>query len=207
MPASPGVGRCNGYVRTVTTTPGCGRWASPLAAGDVARAKVSLSELCSDGDALYWLEARPGEAGRGVMVRADARGLSDHSPEGVSIRSRVNEYGGGALCLVPGWSAGAFAYVDQADQRVWFCDGSGAPGPRGGATPVPLTETPPAGEVHHHGGLSATVDGAWVLAVREIHHEGSAGPRRSVVALSTKARQPCARVLLDSHDFFGTPRP
>jgi hypothetical protein len=99
----------------VTTTTGYGRWASPLAAGDVARARVSLSELCSDGDALYWLESRPSEAGRVVLVRADSEGLSDHSPPSVSIRSRVDEYGGGAVCLVPGWPAGAFAYVDQAE--------------------------------------------------------------------------------------------
>ena len=101
-----------------------------------ARAKVSLSELCSDGEALYWLESRPAEAGRVVLVRADAEGLTDHSPESVSIRSRVNEYGGGALCLVPRRSAGAFAYVDQSDQRVWFCDGpaagAGAPAQRPG---------------------------------------------------------------------------
>ena len=93
---------CTGYVRTVATTAGYGRWASPLAAGDVARAKVSLSELCSDGDALYWLESRPAEAGASSLVRAAADGLSDHSPDGVSIRSRVHEYGGGAVCLVPG---------------------------------------------------------------------------------------------------------
>ena len=70
--------------------------------------------------------ARP-RAGRVVIVRAGADGLADHSPEGVSIRSRVHEYGGGAMCLVPGRSPGAFAYVDQTDQRVWFCDG---PAPR-----------------------------------------------------------------------------
>ena len=112
----------------MATTAGYGRWASPLAAGDVARAKVSLSELCSDGDALYWLESRPAESGRVVIVRSSADGLADHSPDGVSIRSRVHEYGGGAMCLVPGRSAGAFAYVDQSDQRVWFCDGPAAPG-------------------------------------------------------------------------------
>ena len=100
----------------MTTIAGYGGWASPLAAGDVARAKVSLSEVCSDGDAVYWLESRPSEAGRTVVVRADAHGVADHSPEAVSIRSRVNEYGGGALCLVPGRAAGAFAYVDQSDQ-------------------------------------------------------------------------------------------
>ncbi len=40
----------------------------------MARAKISLAELCSDGAALYWLEARPEENGRVVFVRADADG-------------------------------------------------------------------------------------------------------------------------------------
>ena len=76
-------------------------WAMGLSASaaGVAQAKVSLSDLCSDGAALFWLESRPSEGGRTVVVRADAHGLADHSPDGVSIRSRVNEYGGGALCL------------------------------------------------------------------------------------------------------------
>jgi dipeptidyl aminopeptidase/acylaminoacyl peptidase len=191
----------------VTTFAGYGGWASPLAAGDVARAKVSLSDLCSDGDAVYWLESRPAEAGRTVAVRCDDRGVADHSPHGVSIRSRVNEYGGGALCLVPGRSSGAFAYVDQADQRVWFCDGAGGQGAAGGIEPVALGVSPPTGEVHRHGGLSATADGEWVVAVREIRHEGSTRPVRSVVALSTAAAAPCETTLLEGHDFFGTPRP
>jgi dipeptidyl aminopeptidase/acylaminoacyl peptidase len=190
----------------VTTFAGYGGWASPIAAGDVARAKVSLSDLCSDGEAVYWLESRPAEAGRTVAVRCDDRGVADHSPHGVSIRSRVNEYGGGALCLVPGRSSGAFAYVDQADQRVWFCDGAGAQGAGGGIEPVALGVAPPTGELHRHGGLSATADGEWVMAVREIHQEGSTRPLRSVVALSTSAAW-CETTLLEGHDFFGTPRP
>ena len=124
----------------MTTTAGYGGWASPLAAGDVARAKVSLSELCSDGTAVYWLESRPSEGGRTVVVRAEAQGSADHSPEGVSIRSRVNEYGGGALCLVSGHSAGAFAYVDQSDQGVWLCDGAAAGGAVGGDASLKIDE-------------------------------------------------------------------
>ena len=179
---------------------------SPLAPGDVARAKVSLSELCSDGDSLYWLESRPAEGGRVVLVRAAADGPGDHSPEGVSIRSRVHEYGGGAVCLVPARSPGAFAYVDQADQRVWFCDGSAGSGIAGQATARALTPEPPAGIVHNHGGLSATADGDWILAVKETHGRGGGRPRRSLVAFSTRGDEPHETTLLEGHDFFGSPR-
>jgi dipeptidyl aminopeptidase/acylaminoacyl peptidase len=189
----------------MAATASYGRWASPLAASDVARAKVSLSELCSDGHALFWLESRPAEAGRVVMVRcADGGPPADHSPPEVSIRSRVHEYGGGAVCLVPGHADGAFAYVDQADQRVWFCDGPAAGGP-GAAVPRPLTPEPPPGTELRHGGLGATADGEWVLAVREAHREGAAPPARRVVALPTRRGAPEA-TLLGGHDFYGAPR-
>ena len=167
----------------------------------MAEAKVSLSELCSDGASLYWLESRPAEAGRVVLVRAGASGAADHSPPGVSIRSRVNEYGGGALALVPGRSEGAFAYVDYADQRVWLCDGAAAD-----STPRPLTPIPPDGERHRHGGLSATPDGAWVLAVREAHRPSATRPVRAVVAFSTTTVTPLGVTLLEGHDFYGAPR-
>jgi dipeptidyl aminopeptidase/acylaminoacyl peptidase len=171
-----------------------------LRAAEVARGKLSLSELQSDGDALYWLEARPAEAGRVVLVRAGRDGRPrDHSPPGVSIRSRVHEYGGGAVVLVPGWDPGAFAYVDLADQRVWFSDGAGR-------APRPLTASAPAGTVRRHGGLGATPDGDWVLAVRESEGNGASAPVRCIVALSTRHSRPTESTLLAGHDFFGAPR-
>ena len=189
----------------MVTTAGYGRWASPLAPADVARAKISLSELCSDGSALYWLESRPAESGRVVLVRAGADGPADHSPGEISIRSRVHEYGGGAMCLVPGRTSGAFAFVEQTEQRVWFCDGPAA-GSSARAIARPLTAAPPAGEVHNHGGLGATPDGDWVLAVREVQRPGTQRPVRSLVALSTRGAEPSESTLLEGHDFFGAPR-
>ena len=180
-----------------------GRWASPLSARHVADVKVSLYELCSDGASLYWLESRPSDAGRVVLVRATGGTISDHSPPGVSVRSRVNEYGGGALTLVPGRNEGAFAYVDDADQCVWFCDGA-ANETAGGARP--LSPPAPGGERHVHGGLSTTADGNWVLAVRESHRPGAIRPVRAVVALATFTAAPRAVTLLEGHDFFGAPR-
>jgi dipeptidyl aminopeptidase/acylaminoacyl peptidase len=185
----------------VVVTAPFGQWDSPLQATDVAAGKVSLSELLSDANALYWLEGRPSEAGRVVLVRWCDGVAADHSPPGSSLRSRVHEYGGGAVCLVPGTESGGFAYVELTDQRVWCCAGSGA-------APRALTAVPPEGETWHHGGLSASAEGDWVLAVREVHRaaEPHAVPRRSVVALATRTDTPVESELAAGHDFYGTAR-
>lgn len=103
------------------------------------------------------------------------------------------------MCLVPGRGHGAFAYVDQADQRVWWCDGSAASVPRA------LSAVPPVGRSCRHGGLSASADGDWILAVRETHTDGSTQPARHLVALST--RGPAGEsILLGGHDFVSAAR-
>jgi dienelactone hydrolase len=168
---------------------------------------VSLSELCSDGTAVYWLESRPLEGGRVVFVRAERIGgrVTELSAPGVSIRSRVNEYGGGACCLVAPLGSGSFAYVDAADERVWLQRGPDQ-------TACPLTPAPPEGERWAHGGLGASADGAWVVAVREVHAaDGVVSPHRSVVALATApeaavSQHAGASVLAQGHDFYGAPR-
>jgi dipeptidyl aminopeptidase/acylaminoacyl peptidase len=191
-----------------------GRWPSPLEAAAVAAGRTSRYELLSDGRALYWPESRPTEQGRVVLVRWQAGVLTDHSPPGSNLRSRVHQYGGGAVCLVPGHAPGAFAYVEATDQRVWFCDGPGAP-------PRALTAAPPAGAAWHHGGLGASADGAWVLAVREAFAgdphaataDGPPVPVRTVVAFPVVAAEatagaaepPPASTLCGGHDFYGTP--
>jgi dienelactone hydrolase len=200
-----------------------GRWPSPLSAAQAAAGKVSLSEVASDGSSVYWLESRPAEGGRVVFVRAggadgdgdgdgdgcDGAGVVDMTPEGVSIRSRVHEYGGGACCLVPHQEPGAFAYVDGSDEGVWLYGGAGD-------SPVALSGPPPPRERWAHGGLGASADGDWVVAVREVHGGGSSGsggagsggsgPRRSIVALGARAENAGESILAEGHDFYGAPR-
>ena len=67
-----------------------------------------MDTVAADGSSVYWLESRPAEGGRVVFVRANGTGADgagtgvvDVTPAGVSILSRVHEYGGGACCLVP----------------------------------------------------------------------------------------------------------
>jgi dienelactone hydrolase len=185
-----------------------GQWPSPLTAGQVAAGRRSRSGLATDGDALYWLESRPEDGGRQVLVRAVPGGRpEDVSPAGTSVRSRVHEYGGGAYCLLP--AAGSVAYVDQADQRVYRLDP--------GRPPVALTPPPPAGTEWRHGDLSAA--GQWVLAVREVHAGGTV--RRAIVAVALDGAPPDTAldggpgevvppdevtVLVDGREFFAAPR-
>lgn len=199
-----------------------GRWPSPLTVADAAAGRRSRSALASDGEHLYWLEGRPWEGGRTVLVRSarDAGGAAeDVSPPGVSIRSRVHEYGGGAWCLVPG--AGRHpdvAFVDQADQRIRLApagdrrEGSVAP-------PRPLSAEPPEGAAWYHGDLRAAPGGRWVLAVREEHRAGAVS--RAVVAYAVPSGPDdgstggstegwpggTGTVLLSGRDFYAAPRP
>jgi len=170
-----------------------GTWPSPLAVADAAAQRLSRAGLASDGDALWWLESRPAEGGRTVLVRAQAGEEPEVvSPDGVSIRSRVHEYGGGAWCLLGAGAAAPFAYVEHRGQRVWVPASDG---------PVALSPEPAAGGSVHHGGLTAGPDGS-VLCVRE--RLAGDTVKRSVVRLEP-GTPGAESTLCRGHDFFGAP--
>src|SRR5262249_17479458 len=90
---------------------------------------ITLSELCLDGGHVYWLEGRPQEQGRYVVVRADTDGRSaDVTPPTYNARTRVHEYGGGSWTVRNG--AGYFS--NFADGRL-YRQGPGRPGAAGAA--------------------------------------------------------------------------
>ncbi|MBF8291153.1 MAG: peptidase family, catalytic domain protein, partial [Chloroflexi bacterium] len=77
-----------------------GSWASPFPIERLTDGVVFISEVrCEDG-VRWWLEGRPEEAGRQVLVRRDPDGtMTRLTPEGFNARSRVHEYGGGATLV------------------------------------------------------------------------------------------------------------
>ncbi len=60
----------------VVTAP-YGSWDSPITPTMLTHAGIGLSEVAADGTDLYWLEFRPTEAGRTVIVRRTADGTID----------------------------------------------------------------------------------------------------------------------------------
>ncbi len=77
-----------------TKTEAYGAWRSPIDAALITAETISLADVLVDGDDLYWIEGRPREGGRYVLVRRgpDGRG-EDVTPPGFNVRTRVHEYG------------------------------------------------------------------------------------------------------------------
>ena len=61
-----------------------GAWRSPITADLITGRRVGVSSPRIDGEDVYWVEARPEEAGRSVIVRRAADGTVDgRHPAGV----------------------------------------------------------------------------------------------------------------------------
>ncbi len=159
-----------------------GSWPSPITAAALVERTVSLSGLQVDGDALLWVEARPAEAGRQVIVRwQPGTEPVDVLPAPFSARTTVHEYGGGPFCA----HAGTVYFSNFADQRLYRGD-------------RPIT---PAGARYADGDVSA--DGSQLACVRERHTD--AGVLNDIVVLPTDgSAEP--RVVAAGHDFYASPR-
>ena len=53
-----------------------GTWRSPISAAMLVEGGVSLSHVWLEDGAAYWVEGRPSEGGRSVIVRAAPGGLA-----------------------------------------------------------------------------------------------------------------------------------
>lgn len=143
-----------------------GTWPSPLSASDLAAGAISFADLCADVDAVYWLQADPSDGGRAaVMCHTPDGGTERVSPEGFNARTRVHEYGGGAL----GVGEGVVLASSWEDQRVHRISG-------GTATPVTPEPATPAGIRWQ--GMRVLPGGQAFVAVRETH--GPDRPRDNV---------------------------
>jgi dipeptidyl aminopeptidase/acylaminoacyl peptidase len=169
-----------------------GTWVSPITPALAASGAIRLSAPTIDGDHLYWLEGRPLDGGRTVLVcrRADGRTV-DVTPAGFQVRTRVHEYGGGAFVV----SRGTVYFSNDADQRLWRQPPDGPP--------VPLTPATSKGSLRF---ADATVDvpRERLICVCEDHADASGEPINSLVSVALAGGAP--HRLVSGADFYSSPR-
>ena len=178
-----------------------GSWSSPITSELIAVSTIGLGEIWLDGADVYWLEARPREGGRSVIVRLRADGtLSDVTPPvpatgeaSFNVRSRVHEYGGGAYLV----SGGVVYFCNDADQRL-YCQHTGS-------APVAITADPARSRGLRY--ADGVMDGRRrrMIWVREDHTTGAPEPVNTLVEIPLDGSGP-QRVLQSGRDFYAAPR-
>ncbi len=168
-----------------------GSWRSPLSAAALTAQSLRLSEpRLMRASCWLWLESRPQEQGRNVLVMREAGGrVRDLLPPPHSLRTRAQEYGGGAY--TPGDSE-VFCVLD-ADQRIYRLALTGE-----------LTPLTPEGP-WHYADLWLDRRHRRLLCVRENHAEPSQEPVTELVALALDGTGPVT-VLASGADFYSNPR-
>jgi hypothetical protein len=166
-----------------------GSWASPLTARLMAESGIALAWLQAAAGELFWVEMRPLEEGRSVLVRRTADGgIVDVVPATADTRTLVQEYGGGVYALDAAAGGGVTAYFSEfEDQRLYRLDagGGGSEATSGAAAsgPRPITPAPPQPRSVRYADGRVTPDGRTLVCVRERHEDGEV--TNELVALPT----------------------
>jgi len=171
-----------------------GAWRSPITSELIVGEALGLGDIRVDGSDIYWIEGRPSEGGRNVLVRhAPDRSIADLTPPPYSVRTRVHEYGGGAMNVHRGF----VYFTNFADQRLYQQAGGMPPTPR---TPSP---DPERGGVRwrYADGLIDEQRQRWI-GIREEHAEGRVD--NTLVAIDLAQPGPGV-VLAQDADFYSSP--
>jgi dipeptidyl aminopeptidase/acylaminoacyl peptidase len=157
----------------------------------VAAAAVRLGGITLDADDIYWIEGRPDQGGRSVVVKRSADGkIVDVTPAGSNVRTRAHEYGGGAFTV----RDRKIYYSEFADHRLYQVQAGGAP--------EPLT---PPGRFCYADIASDPVRQR-LVCVREDHTIDGAQPVTTLVSVPLGGPLTAGRVLVSGDDFYSTPR-
>jgi dipeptidyl aminopeptidase/acylaminoacyl peptidase len=163
--------------------------ANGAAAEFISHANV-YDDIRISPEGLFWIERRGG--GRDVLVRwTRAHGPRDVIPDGFSVASRVNEFGGGAWTL----SGAKIWFCNATDQRLYQSTGAGT---------VPIDPVPSRPQAVRYADLCADPDGRYLWGVRERHERH--GVLTEVVRIPAVTHA-VPRVVASGWDFYASPRP
>jgi len=159
-----------------------GTWRSPISAEMIARGGVRISAVAFDGKVPCWLEGRPAEGGRNVLVRDGV----DVTPAPYDVRTRAHEYGGGAFLI----DGGRVCFTNDSDQRIYHYSP--------GTDPVALTAAGP----YRFADMILDAKRNRLISIRE-NHQDDGEPINELVGISLEDGS--AYVLASGHDFYSTP--
>ena len=171
---------------TKTATP-YGFWPSDWSAAKAASASRDFAEIRAGHGGLFWIEYDPADTCCSLWFWRDGQ-ASRLSAAGVSLRSRVYEYGGGAFCLTDT----GVAYVNERDQQIYLQTLAAKVG-----EPVALSGRPD----RRYGDLQFDAGRMAIVAVEE----SSAGKRVEHRLVSFVIGDDSRSIIAEGADFYSSP--
>ena len=166
-----------------------GSWKSPITSDLIVSKTVGLAGVASEGDNIYWLESRPREKGRNVLVKLAKDGqVEDVTPPPFNIRSRVHEYGGGAYLI----ANDTVYFSNYQDGRVYQ--------QQIGTKPAAIT----AESAMRYADFVLDQPRNRLICIAEDHTKIDSEPVNSIVAISLATGE--ITTLVSGNDFYTSPR-
>lgn len=176
-----------------TKTAPYGSWKSPITSALIVKDAINIerpAQVALDGKDVYWVETRPTENGRTVIVKWSPDGtVVDVTPPMFNARTRVHEYGGGAFTV----EDGTVYFSNYVDQRLYRQDA--------GDMPQPIT---PEAELRYADGV---IDRRRrrIICVCEDHTREGHEATNSLVGIRLDGVA-SSQTLVSGNDFYASPR-
>ena len=167
-----------------------GSWQSPITTDLIVSDTIRLGLIALEGKDTYWIEGRPSEGGRQVVVHRNSDGTTtDVNPLPLNARTRVHEYGGGDYVV----HNNTVYFANFADQRLYRATP--------GAEPTPIT---PAADIRY---ADLIIDRRRnrLICVCEDHTNTEREETNMLVSLPLDSDGEI-QILVAGNDFYAAPR-
>jgi dipeptidyl aminopeptidase/acylaminoacyl peptidase len=171
-----------------------GSWQSPITSDLIVSETVRLSDIVLCGRDVFWVEMRPSESGRNVIVKCTPDGKkTDVTPADFNVRTRVHEYGGRSYTV-----SGADIYFSNfADQQIYHQTGD--------TDPVPVTSDSGL----RFADLIVDRRRSGLICVSEDHRRKNTEPENKLIRVDLACGGPrdsqSIDVLASGSDFYASP--
>ncbi|MEA3385433.1 MAG: prolyl oligopeptidase family serine peptidase, partial [Thermodesulfobacteriota bacterium] len=166
-----------------------GSWKSPITSDLIVSNTIGFNQIALDDEDVYWIEMRPSESGRHVVVRHTPDGRTiDITPSSFNARTRVHEYGGGSFVV----EYGRVYFSNYSDQRLYLQDPGSEPKPISPDADLRFAD----GVIDHRRGR--------IICVCEDHSNAVDEVTNSLVSLDLGSGDE-VKIIVSGNDFYSSP--
>jgi dipeptidyl aminopeptidase/acylaminoacyl peptidase len=167
-----------------------GSWESPITTDLMLGDSVGLGEISIFENDIYWIEMRPQEKGRYVIVKQKSDGQKiDAIPSEFNARTRVHEYGGGSYLM----TEHGLAFSNFNDQALYLVINSN--------DCIKLTDS----KACRYADMVYDNINNRLICVREDHSNENNEAINAIVSISLLEKKD-EKVLVEGADFYSNPR-